>query len=301
MLTPQEVASRAFPKAVMGGYNMASVDEFLDELSDDYSALYKENAVLKSKLKVLVEKVEDYRATEDSMRATLLTAQKMADSIVKEAEQKRDGMLAEARAQAQSQMGELDRQRRESEARLAQGKQELADFIATARSDTDAIGFQRGARCCMSVLHYTDGDLAGKDYTLFPEPLEEDSEALSELLRQYYVNRNLWPRTILLPFEVEDGEEIASWLGELSGHRVALEVPRRGDRAAFVEKAQLNAREEILRATTQAERHAKALEWLQKAMGLPVPPVRIEAYDISNTGDSDIVAAMTVHVEGKPR
>ena len=108
MLTPQEVASRAFPKAVMGGYNMASVDEFLDELSDDYSALYKENAALKSKLKVLVEKVEDYRATEDSMRATLLTAQKMADSIVKEAEQKRDGMLAQA--------------------------QELADFIATARS-----------------------------------------------------------------------------------------------------------------------------------------------------------------------
>ena len=59
MLTPQEVASRAFPKAVMGGYNMASVDEFLDELSDDYSALYKENDVLKYKLNVLVEKVED--------------------------------------------------------------------------------------------------------------------------------------------------------------------------------------------------------------------------------------------------
>ena len=133
MLTPQEVASRAFPKAVMGGYNMASVDEFLDELSDDYSALYKENAALKSKLKVLVEKVEDYRATEDSMRATLLTAQKMADSIVKEAEQKRDGMLSQAKAEAQTQMGELDRQRRESEARLTQGKRELADFIATAR------------------------------------------------------------------------------------------------------------------------------------------------------------------------
>ena len=98
MLTPQEVASRAFPKAVMGGYNMASVDEFLDELSDDYSALYKENAALKSKLKVLVEKVEDYRATEDSMRATLLTAQKMADSIVHEAEAKRDEILAQLEA-----------------------------------------------------------------------------------------------------------------------------------------------------------------------------------------------------------
>ena len=66
MLTPQEVSTHAFTKAVMGGYNMAMVDEFLDELTDDYTALYKENAALKAKMKVLVEKVEDYRATEDS-------------------------------------------------------------------------------------------------------------------------------------------------------------------------------------------------------------------------------------------
>ena len=133
MLTPQEVSTHVFSKARMGGYNMAMVDEFLDQLTEDYTTLYKENAALKSKMKVLVEKVEDYRATEDSMRATLLTAQKMADSIVKEAEQKRDGMLSQAKAEAQTQMGELDRQRRESEARLTQGKRELADFIATAR------------------------------------------------------------------------------------------------------------------------------------------------------------------------
>ena len=84
MLTPQEVSTHSFAKASFGGYNMAMVDEFLDELTDDYTALYKENAALKAKLKVLVEKVEEYRATEDSMRATLLTAQRMADSIVKE-------------------------------------------------------------------------------------------------------------------------------------------------------------------------------------------------------------------------
>ena len=90
MLTPQEVSTHSFSKASFGGYNMAMVDEFLDELTDDYTALYKENAALKAKLKVLGEKVEEYRATEDSMRATLLTAQRMADSIVKEAEQKRN-------------------------------------------------------------------------------------------------------------------------------------------------------------------------------------------------------------------
>lgn len=56
MLTPQEVSERAFPKASFGGYNMAQVDEFLDVLTEDYSALYSENAVLKSKMKVLVER-----------------------------------------------------------------------------------------------------------------------------------------------------------------------------------------------------------------------------------------------------
>ena len=105
MLTPQEVSTHAFTKAMMGGYNMAMVDEFLDELTDDYTALYKENAALKAKLKVLVEKVEDYRATEDSMRATLLTAQKMADSIVHEAEAKRDQILAQAETDAREKIG----------------------------------------------------------------------------------------------------------------------------------------------------------------------------------------------------
>ena len=68
MLTPQEVSEHAFAKSAFGGYNMTMVDEFLDELTDDYTALYKENAALKAKMKVLVDKVEEYRATEDAMR-----------------------------------------------------------------------------------------------------------------------------------------------------------------------------------------------------------------------------------------
>ena len=133
MLTPQEVSTHAFTKAVMGGYNMAMVDEFLDELTDDYTNLYKENAALKAKLKVLVEKVEDYRATEDSMRATLLTAQKMADSIVREAEQKRDQMLAQAEVDAREKIGRLRQETEEAQARLRQGQEELARFIADSR------------------------------------------------------------------------------------------------------------------------------------------------------------------------
>ena len=81
MLTPQEVSERAFAKASFGGYNMAMVDEFLDILTADYSTLYNENAVLKSKMKVLVDKVEEYRATEEAMRKALMTAQRMADDL----------------------------------------------------------------------------------------------------------------------------------------------------------------------------------------------------------------------------
>lgn len=133
MLTPQEVSTHAFTKAVMGGYNMAMVDEFLDELTDDYTALYKENAALKAKMKVLVEKVEDYRATEDSMRATLLTAQKMADSIVHEAEAKRDELLAQAEIDAREKITRLHQEAEEAEKRLRQGQQDLARFIAASR------------------------------------------------------------------------------------------------------------------------------------------------------------------------
>lgn len=133
MLTPQEVSTHAFSKAVMGGYNMAMVDEFLDELTDDYTALYKENAALKAKMKVLVEKVEDYRATEDSMRATLLTAQKMADSIVHEAEDKREQMLAKAENDAREKLGQLRGELEEAQARLRQGQLELAKFVAASR------------------------------------------------------------------------------------------------------------------------------------------------------------------------
>ncbi len=174
--------------------------------------------------------------------------------------------------------------------------------IATAFADTDAIGFCRGARSCFTVLHFVDGDLAGKDVEMMDEPLEEDPEAVSELLRQYYTaHRGGWPKNILLPCEIEDREELETLLSETAGRRVYLECPKRGERLRLIESAALNAREEILRRTTQEQRRSKTLEWLQKALELEEFPTRIEAFDISNLGDTGIVAAMTVHVDGKPR
>ena len=172
--------------------------------------------------------------------------------------------------------------------------------ISTAFADTDAVGFCRGARSCFTVLHFVDGDLAAKDVEMMDEPLEEDGEAISDLVRQYYTAaRGGWPKTILLPCEIEDREELEQLLGEAAGRRVYIEYPRRGERLRLIESAALNAREEILRRTTAAQRRSKTLEWLQKALELEQLPRRIEAFDISNLGDTGIVAAMTVHVDGK--
>ena len=131
MFTPQEVSEKVFPKSSFGagGYAMGAVDEFLDALTEDYTALYKENVTLKAKLKILAEKVEEYRATEDAMRSTLLTAQKMAAKLVQEAQTEKENLLKEAREQHAAQLAQLEKERHEAEEKLTMAQQSLADFV----------------------------------------------------------------------------------------------------------------------------------------------------------------------------
>ena len=136
MFTPQEVSEKVFPKASFGsgGYAMGAVDEFLDTLTEDYTALYKENVALKAKLKVLAEKVEEYRATEDAMRSTLLTAQRMAAKLVQEAQEEKDNLLNEARAQHAAEIRVLDDETNVAKQKLALAQQNLSDFIQRSRA-----------------------------------------------------------------------------------------------------------------------------------------------------------------------
>ena len=173
--------------------------------------------------------------------------------------------------------------------------------IATAFADTDAVGFVRGAKSCFTVLHFVDGDMVGKDVEMLDEPLEDDSEAVAELVSMYYTShRGGWPRSILLPVDIDGVEELEQLLSQTSGRRIYIGCPKRGARSKLLESARLNAQEEIQRRTTQAQRRSKTLEWLQKALDMDAYPARIEAYDISNLGSTGIVSAMTVFSEGKP-
>ena len=100
MFTPQQIDQISFNRVPFGGYDMQAVDEFLEPLTEDYVTLYKENALLKSKMKVLVSKLEEYRKNEASMKDAIVNAQKTCDMMVKEAEAKCTQMLTDANAAA---------------------------------------------------------------------------------------------------------------------------------------------------------------------------------------------------------
>lgn len=173
--------------------------------------------------------------------------------------------------------------------------------LMKGKYDTDAIGIFRGqTKTCFNVLHYIGGQLLGKDTELIEDPIEDTYEALSMLTQQYYSQREAAPKTVLVPEGTEDLEDLSRFLTELSSHEVEVTIPKRGYKKDYLTAAMVNAEEETIRLTTKEERITKTAKWLQDALKLEKPPVRIESFDISNTGASDIVASMVVFEHGKP-
>ena len=97
MFTPQQIDQISFRTTRMqAGYNIDDVDAFLEPLTEDYVTLYKENALLKSKMRVLVGKLEEYRKNEVAMKDAVVNAQRACDKMVREAEEKCAKMLNQA-------------------------------------------------------------------------------------------------------------------------------------------------------------------------------------------------------------
>ena len=133
MITAQDIREKTFEKSRMG-YDMATVDDFLETLADEVANAQKENAVLKSKMKVLVDKIEEYRSNEEALNLALLSAQKLAVQIETEAKQRASAVVAEAEAQAQAVIGSIDQERISYEERLAEAKKAKAQYIAEAKA-----------------------------------------------------------------------------------------------------------------------------------------------------------------------
>lgn len=123
MFTPQQIEQITFRTETFGGYKKEDVDELLEQLLADYVTLYKENALLKSKMRVLVTKLEEYRQNEANMKDAIVNAQKTCDMMVKEAEAKCTQMLNEAGAAAAENSKNADALIAEENARVEEAKQ----------------------------------------------------------------------------------------------------------------------------------------------------------------------------------
>ena len=142
MISPQELQNKKFEKAVFGGYDMAGIDEFLDVLIPDYTALYKENMSLKNKMKVLVDKIEEYRSVDEEMRKALYSAQVTARELVQKtqaesqqvlegARREAENILEAAHAEAEGRVAGMQQAIHEEEERLRQAREVSAAYSQT--------------------------------------------------------------------------------------------------------------------------------------------------------------------------
>lgn len=163
MYTPQEVQDKKFPKAVFGGYDMGEVDEFLDSVSSDYAALYKDNALLKNKMKVLADKVEEYRSVDSAMRQALIVAQKMASDMTEEAKAKSEEIRTRALKEYENEFESLKRQ-------LIRER----DKLETAKAKTKAY-LESSANLCRMQM-----DVLSQIAAEYPEEAETAADAADE-------------------------------------------------------------------------------------------------------------------------
>lgn len=129
MITAQDIREKSFEKAVFGGFDMSEVDDYLEQIAVELAAIQKENAVLKAKMKVLVDKIEEYRGSEKDMHEALLSAQKMGSMIEKESRDKGERILGEAMAEAERVRRQARDEVENEKTRLAEAQRSSADFI----------------------------------------------------------------------------------------------------------------------------------------------------------------------------
>ena len=174
--------------------------------------------------------------------------------------------------------------------------------VAAKAPDTDIVAFYPGeVKSAAAVLHYFGGTLFAKDVHITDAASREDApEILDAFLRQFYTEAAFIPGEILCWPPLEDSELMEKWLSEVAGHSVRL--PKAGrERKKFIDMAMLNARDEAERAAQRSARQSRLPQMLKDMLGLDKKPVRIEAYDISNTAGGETVGGMVVFEDGKPK
>lgn len=171
-MTPQDIREQSFEKAVFGGFDISSVESFLGEVADEFESVYKENMTLRAKMKVLVDKIEEYRRTEDSMRLALDASRKIAVDMEDKAKLEAEKILEDAKREAVEISETLKRENEEAEQKLLRAKESVASY------------FERARALCVNQLDMLDKLSESKAFreekAEEPEPAPEPEEAAAE-------------------------------------------------------------------------------------------------------------------------
>lgn len=184
---------------------------------------------------------------------------------------------------------------------------EKQKVLSTDQVDSDVIAMARAdGEACVQIFFIRSGKLIGREYFIL-EGTEEvnDSEVVTEFLKQFYAEAANVPGQVLLPQEIEEHRIIEEWLNtRRGGKKVRIKVPAAGQGRDLVKMAANNAVETLtaLRNQWQADtnKQTEALTELQQALKMNEPPNRIECFDISNTQGTNSVASMVVFEQGVP-
>ncbi len=133
MITPQQIDQISFSQA-RHGYDMEQVDKILEPLTEDYVALYKENALLKSKMRVLIGKLEEYRKNENAAKQAVASARQAAEKMMQEAEAKCAQMKQQASVEAPAAPKNADALVAVEKARVAEARKAAAARITEIQS-----------------------------------------------------------------------------------------------------------------------------------------------------------------------
>jgi len=192
--------------------------------------------------------------------------------------------------------------------RIAEIKRVMArqEVVWRSKIDMDLVAGAHGQGVsCMEVFFVRAGKLVGQEHFIV-EGTEGRSpdEILASFVAQYYATAPNVPKELMLEAAVPDRRALCDALSLRRGNRVRVLVPRRGQRADFMETVRRNAEQHLKEfLTTSAvarERSSVALEELAAALALPAVPTRIECYDISHVSGTNVVGSMVVFEEGKP-
>lgn len=179
--------------------------------------------------------------------------------------------------------------------------------LRTVATDQDVIAFAReDGSAVVQVFYIRGGKLIGSEpFTLQNTEDADNQQLLTSFLTQFYDSAAEVPPNILLADHVEEPLIIEQWLSGKRGHRVDIQVPRRGDKRQLIEMAEQNARQKLdelrLQWLNSEQKAVASLAQIRDLLGLDGLPRRIECFDVSNTQGTNTVGAMVVFEQGEAK